>query len=70
VDSSKIRKTLPEFQPEWDARKGAQELYASYRQVGLKLDDFEGPKFKRIDHIKMLMGKGLLGPDLRWIPHS
>ncbi len=70
VDSSKIRKTLPEFQPQWDARKGAKELYASYQQVGLKLDDFEGPKFKRIDHIKMLMSKGLLGPDLRWITHS
>ena len=66
VDSSKIMKTLPAFQPVWDARKGAAELLAAYQKVGLKLDDFEGTKYKRIDHIKMLMNSGLLGADLRW----
>jgi len=66
VDSSKIMKTLPGFKPVWDARKGATELLASYQKVGLQLNDFEGPKYKRIDHIKMLMNSGLLGPDLRW----
>jgi nucleoside-diphosphate-sugar epimerase len=66
VDSSKILQVLPEFAPVWDARKGARELHASFQQVGLKLDDFEGPKYKRIDHIKQLMAKGLLGADLRW----
>ncbi len=66
VDSSKILKTLPVFKPVWDARKGAKELLAAYQKVGLQLNDFEGPKYKRIDHIKMLMNSGLLGPDLRW----
>lgn len=66
VDSSRILKAVPGFQPVWDARKGARELYDAYRNVGLKLEDFEGPKYKRIDHIKELMKKGKLGPDLRW----
>ncbi len=66
VDSSKILAAVPGFQPVWDARKGARELYDAYRKVGLKLEDFEGPKYKRIDHIKELMKKGTLGPDLRW----
>jgi nucleoside-diphosphate-sugar epimerase len=66
VDSSKILKTLSAFKPVWDARKGAQELLGAYKKVGLQLNDFEGPKYKRIDHIKMLMNSGLLGPDLRW----
>jgi nucleoside-diphosphate-sugar epimerase len=66
VDSTKILTTLPAFTPAWDAKKGAAELLAAYRHVGLKLDDFEGPKYKRIDHIKMLMNSGLLGADLRW----
>jgi nucleoside-diphosphate-sugar epimerase len=66
VDFSKIAKMLPEFQPQWDARKGAQELYESYRKAGLKLDEFEGPKFKRIDHIKLLLHDGLLNESLRW----
>ncbi len=66
VDSSKIMRTLPSFKPVWNARKGAQELYAAYQRVGLRLEDFEGPKYKRIDHIKSLLNSGRLTPDLRW----
>jgi len=66
VDFSKIAKMLPEFQPQWDARKGAQELYEAYRKADLKLDEFEGPKYKRIDHIKLLLRDGLLDESLRW----
>lgn len=67
VDFSKIAKTLPEFKPQWDARRGAQELYDAYQKTSLKLDDFEGPKYKRIDHIKKLIGDGLLDETLRWV---
>ncbi len=70
VDSSKIMNTLSSFKPVWDARKGARELLGAYKKVGLKLDDFEGPKYKRIDHIKMLINSGRLGPDLRWTTSS
>jgi hypothetical protein len=66
VDSSLIARTLPEFAPQWDARKGAQELYQAYKNVGLRLEDFEGPRYKRIDHIKLLLSSGRLGADLRW----
>ncbi len=66
VDSSKIMRTLPAFKPCWNARKGAQELYAAYQRVGLRLEDFEGPKYKRIDHIKSLLQSGRLSADLRW----
>ena len=66
VNFSKITQMLPEFQPQWDARKGAQELYEVYNQHGLKLDDFEGPKYKRIDHIKLLLSEGKLDSSLRW----
>jgi nucleoside-diphosphate-sugar epimerase len=66
VDSSKILGALPEFKPQWDARRGARELYDAYRNVGLRVEDFEGPKYKRIDHIKHLLKAGRLGPDLRW----
>jgi len=66
VDSSKIARLIPEFQPEWNARKGAEELYAAYRQVSLTVDDFEGPRYNRIDHIKLLISQSLLSEDLRW----
>jgi len=35
--------------------------------VGIKLEDFEGPRYRRIDQLKSLMGSGHLGADLRWI---
>lgn len=66
VDFSKIAKALPSFSPKWNARKGAAELAETYRSVGLALDDFEGPRFKRIDHIKYLLETGRLEKDLRW----
>ncbi len=66
VDCSKIARTLPEFQPRWDAWKGAEELYRAYRAIGLRLEDFEGPRYKRIDHIKQLLANGELDARLRW----
>jgi nucleoside-diphosphate-sugar epimerase len=66
ADFSKIARVLPAFKPQWDARKGAQELYEVYRKIGLKLEDFEGPRYKRIDQLKQLMAEGNLGSDLRW----
>jgi nucleoside-diphosphate-sugar epimerase len=66
VDCSKLSLTLPEFQPQWNARKGAQELYDKYKQIGLTLEEFEGPKFQRIGHIKYLLSHDLLDTTLRW----
>ena len=70
VDFGKIKRTIPEFQPAWDARKGAQELYAAYQEIGIEVADFEGPRFKRIDHIKLLQREGLLDETLRWTTDS
>jgi nucleoside-diphosphate-sugar epimerase len=66
VDASKIHRVLPSFRPVWNARTGAQELLDAYRTVGLTLEEFEGPRYKRIDHIKLLMRDQILNPDLRW----
>lgn len=70
VDCSKILKAVPGFKPIWNVRKGAEELYETYKKVGLKLDDFEGQKFKRIDHIKLLIENGELDINLRWITNG
>ena len=66
ADFSKIGRVLPGFVPEWDARKGAQQLYDFYRGAALGPDEFEGPQFRRIDQLKALLASGALGPDLRW----
>ncbi len=66
VDCDKIVATLPEFKPQWDARRGAAELYAVYQQIGLTLEDFEGPKYKRVDHLRQLLATRRLDEALRW----
>ncbi len=66
VDTSKIRRLVPAFQPQWNARKGARQLLDTYQRRGLKLEEFEGPIYNRIDHVKMLLEQGLLTPQLRW----
>ena len=66
VDFGKIERLLPEFKPQWTVRTGALEVYEAYKRVGLKREDFEGPRFKRIAHIQQLLATGRLGEDLRW----
>jgi len=66
VDSTKIMQTLPDFKPRWNARRGAQELYEAYQKIGLTLEEFEGPKYQRIGHIKELIAQGRLDDTLRW----
>jgi nucleoside-diphosphate-sugar epimerase len=67
ADFSKIARVLPGFRPEWDARKGARQLYEAYTSVGLKVEDFEGPRYRRIDQLKDLIASGRLGQDLHWL---
>ena len=66
VECDKLAQRLPEFQPQWDARRGAEELYAAYQEVGLSVEEFEGPRYKRVAHIKELLGSGRLDEALRW----
>lgn len=69
VDCDRIQRVLPSFQPRWNARRGAQELYDAYLRVGLTLDEFEGPRYKRIDHIKLLLADRHLSSELYWLRH-
>jgi nucleoside-diphosphate-sugar epimerase len=70
VSFEKIRQQLPTFKPQWDARMGAEQLYQAYRTSGLTLDEFEGPRYQRIGHIKKLLANGILDADLRHTQHS
>jgi nucleoside-diphosphate-sugar epimerase len=66
VDFSKITHTLPEFQPQWDARRGARELHEAFQRVGLTQEDFQGRKFTRLKQLSHLLDLGLLDESLRW----
>src|SRR5882672_1277099 len=68
ADFSRISRTLRNFQPQWDARKGARQLYEAYQKVDLRLEDFEGARYKRIDHLQGLLASRRLDSTLRWQP--
>jgi nucleoside-diphosphate-sugar epimerase len=65
VSFEKIHRKLPGFQPRWDARMGAEQLYEAYSSSNLTLQEFEGPRYQRIGHIRKLLGEGVLEGDLR-----
>jgi nucleoside-diphosphate-sugar epimerase len=68
VNCDKIRRVLPNFQPQWNARKGARQLYEAYRTAGLTLAEIENGRYARIAHIRKLLGSGQLDAALRWCP--
>ncbi len=68
VNFDKIAQMLPSYQPQWDVRRGAEQLYAAYRRANLTLQEFEGPRYQRIGHIKKLIADGVLGDNLRYVP--
>jgi len=66
VDCNHIARTLHDFKPQWTARRGIIQLYETYRNVGLTLEEFEGEKFKRIAHVQKMIDDGRLDGTLRW----
>lgn len=68
VDCNKILSVIPSFKPQWNARRGAQELYEAYKRFGLTHSDLEGARYMRVARVKALQESGRLDPMLRWIP--
>ncbi len=66
VDCNLLSRTVHGFKPQWTVRRGVEQLLEAYQRVGLTLDDFEGPRFKRIGHVKQLLDNGRLDNTLRW----
>lgn len=65
VSFEKLARVMPEAVPQWDARAGAEQLYAAYTSAALTRAEFEGPRFQRIAHIRHLLASGILSDDLR-----
>jgi nucleoside-diphosphate-sugar epimerase len=70
VSFDKINKVLPDFKLQWDARKGAEQLYNAYRASKLTLEEFEGPRYQRISHIRKLISDGIIDSSLRYIDRA
>ena len=67
INFDKIRRVLPDFQPQWTARKGAHELHDACRAVGLNADDLALGRYIRITNIQRLIDAGEIDSSLRWL---
>jgi len=65
VDFSKIANTISKYKPKWNARLGAKQLYDAYKKAGIALQDFEGPRYRRITHLENSVSNGTLDKNLR-----
>jgi nucleoside-diphosphate-sugar epimerase len=65
VTCDKIRRALPAFEPQWTARRGAEELYAAYLEHGLTREQLEGPELTRLARVRELREAGRLDESLR-----
>ena len=66
VDFDKIAERLPGSSRAGPRARAPSELLEAYRTVGLTLAEFEGERYQRIAHVRSLIARGSLGPDLRF----
>ena len=66
VDCSKIARVLPGFETRWTVRRGVEQLYEAYARQGLTFEEFSGPRYLRIKHVRELQEAGRLDEQLRW----
>lgn len=67
VDCTLLPRVVPSFQPRWTVAKGVLEMYESYKANSVTLDEFEGERYKRVDHVRSLIAGGIIDERLRHI---
>ena len=66
ADFAKFKRTFPDFDFRWTARKGAEELYTSFKRIGLTPGEFTDKRFTRLSWLRHLLDSGALDDSLRW----
>lgn len=66
VSCEKLERTLPGYEPRWTVRRGAEQLFEAFERHGLTLDDLNGSRYMRVEHIRELQDSGALDPLLHW----
>ena len=66
VNFDKIKKVLPGFQCQWDARKGARQLIELFQKINFTKEDFEWRGFTRLKQLRHLMATDQIDKDFFW----
>ncbi len=65
VEGSKIA-GLTGWQPRWTLDEGIMQLHHAYRERGIRIEEYEGARFKRVAFVKQLIATDRLDGSLRW----
>lgn len=63
---AKFAKTFPDFEWKWNARKGAENLAETFREIGLTAEQYDGERFTRLKWLQKLLDSKRLDRELRW----
>ncbi len=66
VDFGKLVRSFPDFRPKWNAKQGARQLLSAFQKAKLTLEDFQGNRYIRLQHLKHLLDNKSLDNSLRW----
>ncbi len=66
VDFTKINSMLPGFACEWDAHRGARQLYDVFARIGLDAETFTGRGHTRLKQLQYLIATRQLDAELFW----
>jgi nucleoside-diphosphate-sugar epimerase len=66
VSFAKLERAFPDLKFEWNAHRGAREVYDAIREQNLTLAEFQSRKFIRLGQLKHLLDLNQLDSTLRW----
>ena len=66
ADFGKFARVFPHFSFKWNAKEGARDLYAAFKEIGLTHGDFTDKRFTRLQWLGYLLDTGKLNGSLRW----
>ena len=66
VSFEKIRKVLPGFSCDWDAKKGAEQLHALFQQIDMTKETFTSRPFTRLKMLEHLIRTQQIDKDFFW----
>lgn len=66
VSFEKINKMLPGFKCEWDAVRGAKQLFDLFRLIDMSVDTFFFRGFTRLKQLEHLLNTQQINPDFFW----
>jgi len=70
VSFAKIRKHLPGFKCQWDARRGAEQLLGVFQRIKLTREIFQHRAFTRLKQLEHLLKSGQIDAEFHRVPNS